>query len=435
VYTAGYDVTRKNGKQLFRIRNINHETWGIPEILDEVINTPYDEEYPFFDPKTSTLYFSSNGHSSMGGYDIFSSVYDWNTKKWSQPKNLGFPINSPYDDYIYVTDGFGSTVSFVSTRATNPGLVAVYRLKLEKDSTGILFKSADEIKNASLLEIIEEKLVPVAQVPVQPGIENATVASDIKPVKNDYNKVLAEALRLQLRADSAARITRDLRIMAREIPEDSLKKQTVDDILRNDKLAKALQRQADFKFSEARKLREYVTPVQTDSVVTLSREVNDIKVYQYRLNSGTKETTSEADNSVDIDNTAVATENHSKSMSIVKSDQFMIKNQPAYSDINPVPQGLIQDTGLIYRVQLGVFSKLKPNDSFGGISPVAYEQVSGTTMLKYYAGLFYSLKSVTKALESIRSLGFPDAFIVAFQNGKPISTEKAKEIEFAGFKL
>lgn len=436
VYTAGYEATRKNGKQLYRIRNINHESWGIPEILGEVINTPYDEEFPFFDRKTSTLYFSSNGHSSMGGYDIFSSVYDWNTKKWSQPRNLGFPINSPYDDYIYVTDGFGSTVSFVSTRATDPGHVTVYRLRLEKDSAGIQFYSSDEIKKASLLEIIEAKPVQITEVQVQPVTENNTSTADtvIKPNKSSYNKILAEALNLQLRADSAARITRDLRIMAREIPDDSLRKQTVDEILRNDKLAKSLQRQADSKFADARKLRADVTPA-VDSAVVLSREVNDIKVYQYRSRSGNADTLIKAGRSADAEITSIASENDEKPMSQVKSDQFIINDKPAYSDNNPIPHGLIQDTGLIYRVQLGVFSKLKPNDSFGGISPVAYEQVSGSTMLKYYAGLFYSMNSVTKALESIRSLGFPDAFIVAFLNGKPISTEKAKEIEFAGFKL
>jgi WD40-like Beta Propeller Repeat len=81
VYVSGYETGKKN-KQIFRIKNINHETWSFAESLDEVINTPYDEEFPYFDVKSSTLYFSSNGHSSMGGYDIFRSQYDWNSKSW-----------------------------------------------------------------------------------------------------------------------------------------------------------------------------------------------------------------------------------------------------------------------------------------------------------------------------------------------------------------
>jgi hypothetical protein len=56
-------------------------------------------------------------------------------------------------------------------------------------------------------------------------------------------------------------------------------------------------------------------------------------------------------------------------------------------------------------------------------------------MLKYYAGLFYSLNTVMIALEAVRSKGYPDAFIVAFLDGKPITTEKAREVEFEGFRL
>jgi tetratricopeptide (TPR) repeat protein len=59
VFVSGYEPGKKNNKQIFRIRNINHETWGFPEPLNEGVNTSYDEEYPFFDARNSTLYFSS----------------------------------------------------------------------------------------------------------------------------------------------------------------------------------------------------------------------------------------------------------------------------------------------------------------------------------------------------------------------------------------
>ena len=51
VYVSGYEKQRKDLKQIYRVRNINHETWGIPETLNEVINTPYDDEYPYFDAR------------------------------------------------------------------------------------------------------------------------------------------------------------------------------------------------------------------------------------------------------------------------------------------------------------------------------------------------------------------------------------------------
>jgi hypothetical protein len=118
-----------------------------------------------------------------------------------------------------------------------------------------------------------------------------------------------------------------------------------------------------------------------------------------------------------------------------KTDDFAILEKSPYDNSNPIPQGMSVLAGLVYRIQLGVFSKPKPNDAFGGITPVVSEQVSGGAILKYYAGMFYSINTVTSALEAVRAKGFPDAFIVAFFDGKLITTEKAREIEFAAFKL
>jgi tetratricopeptide (TPR) repeat protein len=435
VYVSGYDQGKKGQKQLFRIRNINHEIWGIPELLNETINTKYDEEYPYFDVKTSTLYFSSKGHSSMGGYDIFKSVYNWNTKAWSDPENLGFPINSPGDDYIYITDELNHSASFVSNRNTPPNQATLYRIRLAQDTTGIRFFSVDEIRKASQL-IIENR---VAEFPVISAAENELkepVAEEadtlfFTPVKSDYNKILAEALLLQIKADSSARVTRDLRILARETTDDASKKQMVTDILRNDKEAKTLQREADARFAEARKLKpDGDTTHIKDSILQVNKVVNGITVLQYKDDvalpvAEDKQTGLSQETVREIE----------KTVETKKSDNFSVFDKSPYNESNPIPQGIEVFPGLVYRIQLGVFSKPKPNDAFGGISPVSFEQVQGSAILKYYAGLFYSMNSVAKALETVRANGFPDAFIVAFLDGKLITTEKAREIEFAGFKL
>jgi len=66
----------------------------------KVINTPGDEVTPFYDTENLMLYFSSDGHPGMGGYDVFSS--DGMLKKWTKPVNIGYPINSRVDDMYYV---------------------------------------------------------------------------------------------------------------------------------------------------------------------------------------------------------------------------------------------------------------------------------------------------------------------------------------------
>ncbi|MGB1248805.1 MAG: tetratricopeptide repeat protein, partial [Chitinophagales bacterium] len=82
-----------------------------PRVVKGNINTIRDEMTPFYDNSTEMLYFSSNGHPSFGGYDVFSS-YDTEDLGWDKPQNLGFPINSPADD-LYYTKAFDGTDGFL----------------------------------------------------------------------------------------------------------------------------------------------------------------------------------------------------------------------------------------------------------------------------------------------------------------------------------
>ncbi|HNT81407.1 MAG TPA: OmpA family protein [Bacteroidia bacterium] len=76
------------------------KTYKVPVNAGSKINTPGDEVSPFIDPKTQTLYFSSDGWQGIGGLDIFKT--NGEMKKWTQPVNMGVPINSNYDDLYFV---------------------------------------------------------------------------------------------------------------------------------------------------------------------------------------------------------------------------------------------------------------------------------------------------------------------------------------------
>ncbi len=73
--------------------------WGPAKNLGKTINTIYNEDTPFITLNDSLLYFSSEGHSGMGGYDIFRSRYSG--RGWDDPENLGYPINSTADDRFF----------------------------------------------------------------------------------------------------------------------------------------------------------------------------------------------------------------------------------------------------------------------------------------------------------------------------------------------
>jgi outer membrane protein OmpA-like peptidoglycan-associated protein len=70
--------------------------WGKPVNVGEPINTPYDEDAPYVSLDNKTLYFSSIGHNTAGGFDLFKSAAEGD--KWGKPENMGYPINSPEDD-------------------------------------------------------------------------------------------------------------------------------------------------------------------------------------------------------------------------------------------------------------------------------------------------------------------------------------------------
>lgn len=87
--------------------------WGPAVNMGNVINTPYGEESVFMHPDGKTLYFSSQGHGTMGGYDIFKSSFE--NEKWGLPQNIGYPINTTGDDVFFVTSASGQHGYYAST--------------------------------------------------------------------------------------------------------------------------------------------------------------------------------------------------------------------------------------------------------------------------------------------------------------------------------
>jgi tetratricopeptide (TPR) repeat protein len=93
--------------------------WGIPKNLGPQINTELDDDAPFIHPDGITLFFSSKGHTSIGGYDIMFSVKKDND--WIEPKSMGLPLNTTEDDRYYVINSNGSKGFFSSNRGGSGG--------------------------------------------------------------------------------------------------------------------------------------------------------------------------------------------------------------------------------------------------------------------------------------------------------------------------
>lgn len=127
-----YALNNKNQKDIYyRIQQKNNE-WSAALALPSVINTEFDEDYPVFMPDGKTLYFSSKGHNSMGGYDIFQSVYDSITSQWSEPVNLSFPFNTPSDDILFISNADETLAWFASDRNSVSDKITVYKVGIIK---------------------------------------------------------------------------------------------------------------------------------------------------------------------------------------------------------------------------------------------------------------------------------------------------------------
>lgn len=128
----GVDDNNANNKDLYINLQKGKDSWGIPHNLGGKINTPYDEDYVYVTPDGKKMYFSSKGHNSMGGYDIFVSTRNSSRDYWGEAKNLGYPINSPYDDILYVPSLDGKTAYFSSNRRSLNGSYSLYEIETVK---------------------------------------------------------------------------------------------------------------------------------------------------------------------------------------------------------------------------------------------------------------------------------------------------------------
>ncbi len=115
------------GSDIWMIQMDDQDRWMAPKNLGPVINTPGNEESPFIHPDGKSLYFSSDGHPGIGGFDIFETVL--NDSVWAKPKNLRYPINGPDDDLFFVLTADGMNAYYSSSREGGFGGQDIYMIR------------------------------------------------------------------------------------------------------------------------------------------------------------------------------------------------------------------------------------------------------------------------------------------------------------------
>ena len=404
-----------------------------------VLNTPYDDDYACYDESSKTLYFSSKGHNSMGGYDVFSvKLKDNNT--WGKVENIGFPVNSPFDEIFYKKEG---------------NMMLATNRKLPWDERFQTF--AIILNNSSITHI------PSDSISFYADLQNSvTVNNNVKKYNSEkpeqklafkngeeesnYDDFIKQALRLQFKSDSLMREAQKRRNQLKITTLKAERTQLFREIRLQEAESDQLQIQADALYAKAGNIEDNnnqtvnnISQIEEEhEYIQLDTIINDIKVYHYKtekVNAVQPEEKAETKKP----ETKIVTEEETEKIKISEekkpeaatpiTSNFKILPSSAYSSTSPIPLNEPLPGGIIYKIQLGVFSKQVNNDHFGGFYPISGEELKDRGLIKYYAGIFSTYVTASTALSQIKANGFADAFVVSYYDGKKITVERAKELE------
>jgi outer membrane protein OmpA-like peptidoglycan-associated protein len=135
IYFASDRLGGQGGLDIYKTTLQANGSWSAPANLGVPVNTKADEDAPFIHPDQKTLFFTSNGHNSMGGRDIFMSKFVG--EKWSSPENMGYPVNTTANDNYFTLIADGTRAYFSSDRKGGHGGQDIYYLDMPASSADI----------------------------------------------------------------------------------------------------------------------------------------------------------------------------------------------------------------------------------------------------------------------------------------------------------
>lgn len=391
VYFSAPDET---GARNLYLSQDQDSLWSAPELLGEKLVTLGNEIFPMLSPDGKTLYFASDGLYGMGGYDLYSSAWDETTGSWGEPVNLGFPYSSPADDLLLVHSDDGKYTLFASNRDCSRDSVYLYVLEYKEQPERKAVRNVDQLKRiASLLPLDDPA-----------RIDNGSAVSGGVPDNDDT--------RLYMLKMDEARALRDT-IYAYERALDEMRlllSQGGDGLVA---LTASIQEK-----------EEALKPLRARLELT-SREVRLIE--QAFLRSGVVSSSGRADREVVGASLSYTFTKNSMGARL----RMKVAGPPDTGEsfrVAPVgrfaPAGSLP-AGLIYQIQLFTATRHAAPDDLKGLSPV-YERLTSTLKYVYSVGVFTMYSEALRQLNKVRSLGFPEAQVTAFLDGRPLPVDEAR---------
>jgi hypothetical protein len=406
------------GMDLFITRKIN-EKWNEPENLGIPINTKGNELFPFLD-NDNNLFFSSDGLSGFGGYDIFVSKFNGNA--WDIPVNLSGHINSKIDEIAFTMNRIEGNQAFFTTRQkSRNGEMKLYKLSLReginsKDLSGILYSMA--------LSEIDSNYIRLAKSNLE--------AEKLKADRTEAERIAAEKLKadnLENERIAAAKLKADNleaeRIAAVKLKADNLENERIAAAkLKADNLEAQRTAAAKLKADNLEAQRIKAERIKTEKLRTDSIEAARIEAERIRnLNLQADRTEAariEAERirarKLKADSIAAAKKESDRLLAARiktekdKTDSIKAARLEAYNKEN-------KDV-VIYKVQIwsSIKPKAKTKISVNGEKYIPDEYFY-LKEYRYTIGEFNTLKPAVELQNVCRKSGLPQAFVAAFKNG------------------
>jgi outer membrane protein OmpA-like peptidoglycan-associated protein len=187
------------GGDIYITKKDDKGRWSTPVNAGPVINTPESEEGVFMQSDGKTLYFSSQGHKGMGGFDIYKSSFD--NGQWTEPVNMGYPINTPDDDVFFSIAASGIHGYYSSVKPDGYGAQDIYEITFLGAEKPVINNTEDNLLASQTQPVSETVIEPVVaildnQVTLLKGIVSdeinlAPVGAVIEITDNDKNEIIS----------------------------------------------------------------------------------------------------------------------------------------------------------------------------------------------------------------------------------------------------
>ncbi|MCB0488434.1 MAG: tetratricopeptide repeat protein [Cyclobacteriaceae bacterium] len=201
------------GKDIYKSEKVNGK-WTPPENLGERINTRYDEVFPFLH-NSNALYFSSNGLAGLGGLDVFKAVIY--PDGIDDPVNIGFPVNSSWDDFAIYIDSLSES-GFVSSNRANGGYDDdIYALSMDLQTYPVTVAGTIKLKEHTWSDSSDLKPMPHARLTLVDTYRSASVYEGTTDRDGNFSVVIPYFSKYILRIEG---LENDEHLAVMEIPKE-----------------------------------------------------------------------------------------------------------------------------------------------------------------------------------------------------------------------